>query len=177
MVEYVDGWAAYMARSRKPIRKCALCDGAIYKGMMYINRDDRRGGKRWAHHEHVDCQAAWWQVVLTNLLRSVGQLPGSVPPEEAVDPRLEGFDLVFSQQSARVGEITWKPSEEVKRRFLHTPDLALREQAKGEIELFMGLTIDVLLRAFGHQRAAMQLSNIVQQLEQVAETAHALEKK
>lgn len=169
MVEYVDGWNARVAWSRID-RSCAKCNGRIVTGMLYISRDDRRpGGKRWSLHEHVDCQAAWWQVNLKHLLKSVGKLPHTPPPQDETDPRLEGFDIIFQSLSDRTGVTTWLPNAEVRQQFLQTPDTKLRESAKAEIELAFGLFADVIIRSFGNQHAAMMLSNIIQQLVQVAE--------
>lgn len=169
MVEYVDGWNARVARSRID-RSCAQCGGRILKGMLYVSRDNRRpGGKRWGLHEHVDCQAAWWQVDLKHLLKSVGKLPHTQPPQTETDPRLEGFDIIFKSLSNRTGITTWIPSTEARQQFLYTPDTRLRETAQTEIELAFGLFADVIIRSFGNQHAAMMLSNIIQQLVQVAE--------
>jgi len=172
MVEYVDGWAARIARSRYP-RECRLCEGVIHKGTLYISRDSGVPGDRWAWHEHVDCVAPWWQVDLRNLLRNLGQMPGAVPPANVKDPRLANIDLIFQTEAPGLGQITFKPDQAVKEKFLHAPDLELQAAAKAEMEMFLGLAADVMVRAFGHQQAAYQMSNVLQQLEQVVETAHA----
>ncbi len=165
MVEYSSDWNSRTARARKNL-KCENCEGRIYKGTKRITYDNRAQGSRWAHHEHLDCQAAWWQADLGNLLRHVGKLPGHIPPPEVAHPAVPGLNITVTSITEATGSAVWTPSMETQQKLLDAPNLEIRAAAISELSIYMSLMIDVANRCVGNQKVSMIVSNALQQIKQ-----------
>lgn len=170
--EYFSDWKTRIQRASKDWR-CDACGGTIRKGTSYLNHDDRARKRRWQGREHIDCTAPWWQVDITHLLTSLSELPHDNPPASEVVPILEDIPVTVIAATARINQVSWQLPSDYRQRLLHTPDPQKRTAAMTEIELAIGLLVDCIMRVSGQKEAALQLSHIMQQMQQVAKTATA----
>lgn len=156
-------------RARKEYT-CEHCGGAIFRTELYWNYHSEARPGNWRGRRHLDCSAAWWQGDSTNLLSAVALLPGANPPDAEKEPMLQDIPFRISAGGDQV-HVSVSFSESYRERLLHTKNLEIRREAFAQIGRALALTADCLVAASGDMRKAKQISDLMQQMAQIAQLA------
>lgn len=146
---------------------CENCKGAIFRKELHWNYHSDLLGGNWKGRRHLDCSAAWWQGETVHLLSAVALLPGSNPPDAAKEPVLKNIPFSVSCSGQQV-HISVSFGEAYRERLLHTKNLEIRSEAFGQIGRAQALTAECLVAVSGDIKKSLQLSNLLQQMTQVA---------
>lgn len=149
--------------------RCDNCNDIIFKRSRYENhREDPRGGRTWQGRRHLDCEAPWWQVDPTNLLKALGALPSSLPSKKFDLSLVGSHFIVKTDKSSPSVRVDWSLPHELRKAIANTPkkrgDLVLDEIATA-LELFL----TTLTYVSGNKKASLQVSHLLQQAYQIAQ--------
>ena len=148
--------------------ECEGCRGAIFRKEMHWNYHSIEKPGNWRGRRHLDCDGAWWQGETIHLLSAVALLPGRNPPASDKEPVLADIPFSLAQGGSET-HVSVSFSKKYRERLLHTKNLNIRREAFAQIGRAQALTADSLVAVSGNRKKAQQISNLLQQIAQIAE--------
>lgn len=169
----IPSWSGKVIKARKHHR-CENCGGIIIAGTKYardvvrLGTDKARDARRNLHY-HLDCEAPWYQGEVVHRTKHIGKLPGGLPPETIAKPGTPYLAPAVAASSNQIGTVQWKLPEHLATRLVHNPNSAGTIGAVAEYEALLAIVLEGAVLASGHQRIAMRLSHLVNE---IAELVH-----
>ncbi len=162
----IPSWSDKEFKARRNYR-CANCEGIIPSGTKYQRHVERLGANKGVDplrnvHVHLDCTAPWYQPESPHRLKSVGNLPGRMPPAEVYDGTSYFHKPSIALTKTEVGTLQWQPEVTLAARIAFCPKQYIAQNAMAEIEVTLNIVMTAITQAAGNKRKAMKLNHLIE---------------